>query len=91
MPLIAYKYDIKPQIIKAAIAKEIFEVIISLKIFVRSGTKKIYDKEKVFITLKDKSLQVSISNTGVEGKTKKGKKLIINKLLVTSFCSIDQI
>ena len=91
MPLIAYKYDIKPQIIKAAIAKEIFEVIISLKIFVRSGTKNIYDKEMVFITLKDKSLQVSISNTGVEGKIKKGKKFIINKLLVTSFSSIDQI
>lgn len=91
MPLIAYKYDIKPQIIKAAIAKEIFEVIISLKIFVRSGTKNIYDKEMVFITLKDKSLQVSISNTGVEGKIKKGKRFIVNKLLVTSFSSIDQI
>ena len=91
MPLIAYKYDIKPQIIKAAIAKEIFEVIISLKIFVRSGTKNIYDKEMVFITLKDKSLQVSISNTGVEGKIKKGKTFIVNKLLVTSFSSIDQI
>jgi|TARA_B110000263_G_scaffold98674_1_gene86214 hypothetical protein len=91
LPLIAYKYDIKPQIIKAAIAKEIFEVIISLKIFVRSGTKNIYDKEMVFITLKDKSLQVSISNTGVEGKIKKGKRFIVNKLLVTSFSSIDQI